>query len=37
MDTKDKDNLEEFVERMKSYKARHTELITVLVPAGISV
>jgi len=37
MDTKDKNNLEEYVEKMKSYKARHTELITVLVPAGFDV
>jgi len=37
MDTKQRDNLEEFVERMKSYKARHTELITVLVPAGFDI
>ena len=26
--------LEEFVERIKSYRARHTELITVYVPKG---
>jgi len=37
MDLKDKYNLEEFVERMKGYKARHTELITVLVPKGFDI
>ena len=37
MDSKDKDNLEEFVTRMKGYRARHTELITVLVPAGFDI
>ncbi|MBR9706657.1 peptide chain release factor 1, partial [Candidatus Pacearchaeota archaeon] len=29
--------LEEFLERMKSYRARHTELITVYVPTGMDV
>ena len=29
--------LEDFLERMKSYKARHTELITVYVPAGLDL
>jgi len=37
IDTKQRDKLEEFVERMKSYRARHTELITVLVPAGFDI
>jgi len=30
-------NLEEFVERMKSYRARHTELITVYVPKKMDI
>jgi len=34
---KQKTELEEFVERMNSYKARHTELITVLVPKGFDI
>jgi len=29
--------LEEFLERMREYKARHTELITVYVPAGFDI
>lgn len=29
--------LEEFIERMKSYRARHTELITVYVPSGFDI
>ncbi|MDP2925838.1 MAG: LAGLIDADG family homing endonuclease [Nanoarchaeota archaeon] len=29
--------LEDFVERMKSYRARHTELITVYVPKGMDL
>ena len=29
--------LTEFLERMRDYKARHTELITVLVPAGFDI
>lgn len=33
----DKEELEEFVEEMKGYKARHTELITVYVPAGYNI
>ncbi len=37
MDEEQKSELGEFVERMKSYKARHTELITVLVPAGFDI
>jgi len=37
MKAREKDKLEEFVERMKAYKARHTELITVLVPAGFDI
>jgi len=32
-----KQELEEFVEEMKEYKARHTELITVYVPAGFDI
>lgn len=37
MDEKQKSDLEEFIERMKGYKARHTELITVLVPKGFDI
>ena len=37
LDEKEKSELEEFIERMKSYRARHTELITVLVPAGFDI
>ncbi len=32
-----KEELEEFIEEMKENKARHTELITVYVPAGFSI
>lgn len=32
-----KRDLEEFIEKIKSYKARHTELITVLVPSGFDI
>lgn len=32
-----KQELEEFVEEMKEHKARHTELITVYVPAGFDI
>ena len=34
---KEKLKLEEFLERMRDYKARHTELITVLVPKGFDI
>jgi len=37
LDEKQKLDLEEFLERMKDYKARHTELITVLVPKGFDI
>jgi peptide chain release factor subunit 1 len=37
LDEQQKYNLEEFVERIKSYRARHTELITVYVPAGTDI
>lgn len=37
MEEKQKKNLEEFIDRMKSYRARHTELITVLVPSGFDI
>lgn len=37
LDEKQKSNLEDFLERMKAYKARHTELITVLVPKGFDI
>ncbi len=37
LDEKQKAELEDFVTKMKSYKARHTELITVLVPAGFDI
>ena len=37
MDEKEKIRLEEFVEKMKEYRARHTELITVYVPGGFDL
>ena len=37
LDSKQRDNLEEFLEEFKAYRARHTELITVLVPAGFDI
>lgn len=37
MEAREKDNLEEFIEKMKGYRARHTELITVLVPKGMDI
>jgi peptide chain release factor subunit 1 len=37
MNSKHREELEEFVERIKNYRARHTELITVLVPAGFDI
>jgi len=37
MDEADKLRLEEFLEEMRGYKARHTELITVYVPKGFSI
>lgn len=37
MEEEDKIKLEEFVDRMKNYRARHTELITVLVPKGFDI
>ncbi|MDD5193517.1 MAG: peptide chain release factor aRF-1 [Candidatus Nanoarchaeia archaeon] len=37
MDEKEKFKLEDFVERMKSYRARHTELITVYVPKDLDI
>ena len=37
MDAKEKDKLEEFIDEFKAYRARHTELITVLVPAGFDI
>ena len=37
LDEQQKYNLDEFVERIKSYRARHTELITVYVPAGTDI
>jgi len=37
LDPKDKDKLEEFLEQMREYRARHTELITVLVPKGFDI
>ena len=37
MDDKERDKLEEFAELVKSYRARHTELITVYVPAGFDI
>lgn len=37
LDEKDRTHLEDFVLRMKGYRARHTELISVLVPAGFDI
>lgn len=37
IDPKERDKLEEFIQEMKSKRARHTELITVLVPAGFDI
>ena len=37
MDPRDRDRLEEFLECMREYRARHTELITVLVPKGFDI
>ena len=37
LDEQQKFKLEDFVERMKSYRARHTELITVYVPKGMDL
>ncbi len=37
LDEKQRTDLEEFIERMRSYRARHTELITVLVPKGFDI
>ena len=37
MDDKQKTNLAEFIERIGSYRARHTELITVLVSKGYDI
>ena len=37
MDPKERDKLEEFFEEFKEYSARHTELITVLVPSGFDI
>jgi len=37
MDEAQRTDLEEFLERMTNYRARHTELITVLVPAGFDI
>lgn len=37
LDENAKYKLEEFLERMKSYRARHTELITVYVPKGMDI
>lgn len=37
MDENEKYKLEDFLERMRNYKARHTELITVYVPAGLDI
>ena len=37
LDEQQKYHLEEFVERMKAYRARHTELITVYVPSGTDI
>jgi peptide chain release factor subunit 1 len=37
MDNKEKDKLEIFLEEMRDHRARHTELITVLVPGGFDI
>ncbi len=37
IDEQQRFKLEDFVERMKSYRARHTELITVYAPAGMDL
>ena len=37
LDEKQKMDLDEFVKTMGEYKARHTELITVYVPAGFDI
>ena len=37
MDEKQREDLEEFYNIMKGYKARHTELITVYVPKGFDI
>ncbi len=37
MEEADKLKLEEFLDEMKEYKARHTELISVYVPAGFDI
>jgi peptide chain release factor subunit 1 len=37
LDDKQKTELAEFIEKMNSKKARHTELITVLAPAGFDI
>lgn len=37
LDEQQRFKLEDFVDRMKSYRARHTELITVYVPAGLDI
>jgi peptide chain release factor subunit 1 len=37
MNEDQKYHLEDFLDRMKSYRARHTELITVYVPAGMDI
>jgi len=37
MEEQEKFKLEDFVERIKDYRARHTELITVYVPSGLDI
>jgi len=37
LDENQKTDLEEFIEKIRSYRARHTELITVLVPSGFDI
>jgi len=37
IDEQQRFKLEDFLERMKSYRARHTELITVYAPAGLDL
>ena len=37
LDEQQKFKLEDFLDRMSSYRARHTELITVYAPAGLDL
>jgi len=37
IDPKDKRKLEDLIELLESIKGRHTELVTVLIPAGSNI